>query len=181
MCCNFTLIYLIFGFIFLAKVDGSLIHFAFSLDPSTSFETDNPSSKLDDCFWCPIKVLIPIDVRMPFISSWFIRFSVAMVPWLQVSNNAKVMISLLDSLCWTLTGTTHILRTWPEKIAAHWVLLILAQLLLIISDVSLSSDELSSFLFNLKPWRQVGCSPAYILQILRIGQLRAVCDCDIFS
>ena len=81
---------------------------------------------------------------MLFISSWFIRFSVAKVPWQQVSSIAKAMIPLLDCLCWTLTGTTHMLRTWPEPIAAYWVLLILAQLLLIISDV-LSSllDELS--------------------------------------
>ena len=35
---------------------------------------------------------------MPFISSWFIRFFVAKVPWLQVSSIAKVLISLLDSL-----------------------------------------------------------------------------------
>ena len=86
------------GISFLVKFDGSLIHFAFSLGPSTSFEKDNPSSKYDDCFWCPIKVLIPTHVRIPLISNWFIRFSGAKVPWLQASRMAKVMIPLLDSL-----------------------------------------------------------------------------------
>ena len=41
---------------------------------------------------------MPIQVRMLFILSWFIIFSVAKGPS-QVSSMAKVMISLLDSLC----------------------------------------------------------------------------------
>ena len=80
------------------KVDRSLIYFPFSSGARTSFETDKLFSRQDDLFWCSIKVLMPIQVRMLFILSWFIIFSVAKGPS-QVSSMAKVMISLLDSLC----------------------------------------------------------------------------------
>ena len=60
----------------------------------------------------------------------------------------KVMIFLLHSFCWALTGTTHQRRIWPEPIDARWMVPMLSQLLLIVSDVlPLLLAGLSLFLY----------------------------------
>ena len=76
------------------KVDGSLIHFAFSLGPTPALKQITRPVNRMTTFGVQLKFLYQLMFEFHlYQSSWFIRFSVVKVPWLQVSSMAKVIIS----------------------------------------------------------------------------------------
>ena len=92
---------------FCVYVGGRFSHIF--LDLVLELQTYRASTAYEWKVFSPFRVLINVEVSLPTIYNFFKRSSLTKVPWLQLSSIAKVLTSLLEFLCFTVTGTTHIL------------------------------------------------------------------------
>ena len=107
---------------------------------NSCFESLSLSISDDVTFLLPFSVFMLIEVQTPDNPSFLSRLSVTKVPWLHVSNKAKVGTSLSELQCLNRTNKTHILMTSTRLAAAFPVH---AQLLFI--EISFLSSTLASF------------------------------------
>ena len=85
---------------------------------NSCFESLSPSISDDVTFLLPFSVFMLIEVQTPDNPSFWSRLSVTKVPWLHVSNKAKVDTSLSELQCLNCTNATHILMNSTRLVAA---------------------------------------------------------------
>ena len=71
------------------------------LDLVLELQTCRPSTACNWKVFSSFRVLIDIEVALPPIFNYFIRFSLTKVPWLQLSSIVKVFTSLLELFYFT--------------------------------------------------------------------------------